>query len=118
MIISVVPKLPFLNKQESIDYYVNKLGFTLRSDYGDYLIIELDKAELHLFSYPGLKPGSSDFMVYLRIDNGIEDLYQKLQRQSVPIHPNGKLEVKPWKQQEFSITDPNGTLLTFGQAIT
>ena len=55
-------------------------------------------------------------MVYLRIDNGIEELYQKFQKENIRMHPNGKLEVKPWKQQEFSITDANGTFLTFGQA--
>jgi hypothetical protein len=116
MITSAVPKLPFINKQETIDYYVNQLGFTLQSDYGEYLIMQLDNAELHFFSYPALKPANSDFMVYLRIDSGIGDLFQEFQTQNITIHPNGKLDLKAWKQLEFSITNPNGTLLTFGQA--
>ena len=116
MITSAIPKLPFIHKQQTIDYYVSQLGFTLKSDYGEYMIMELEKAELHFFSFPNLKPDKSDFMVYLRIDKGIEELYEKFQEQNVRIHPNGKLEVKPWKQQEFSVLDTNGTLLTFGQA--
>jgi hypothetical protein len=56
-------------------------------------------------------------MIYLRIDAAIETFYQQLQDLKVVIHPNGKLELKPWNQKEFSILDPNGTLLTFGQAI-
>lgn len=56
-------------------------------------------------------------MIYLRIDTDIEKYYQKLQKLEVEIHPNGTLETKPWNQKEFSIIDPNGTLLTFGQSI-
>ena len=117
MITSIISKLPFINKEQTIDYYVNQLGFILKSDYNDYMIMELDKAEIHFFSYPDLKPDKSDFMVYVRIDNDIEDPYQRIQDNDVMIHPNGKLELKPWKQKEFSIIDTNGTLLTFGQAI-
>jgi hypothetical protein len=32
------------------------------------------------------------------------------------IHPNGKLQTKPWGQKEFSILDPDNNLLTFGQS--
>ena len=39
-------------------------------------------------------------------------LYQK-----ISIHPNGPLEIKPWGQKEFSLLDPDGNLLTFGQRI-
>ena len=67
MITSIVPKLPFIDKQQTVDYYVN-LGFKLRSDYGDYLIVDLEGVELHFFSYPKLEPGKSDFMIYLRIN--------------------------------------------------
>jgi len=68
MITSIVPKLPFIDKQQTVDYYVNRLGFKLRSDYGDYLIVDLEGVELHFFSYPKLEPGKSDFMIYLRIN--------------------------------------------------
>jgi uncharacterized glyoxalase superfamily protein PhnB len=56
-------------------------------------------------------------MIYLRIDSEIEKYYNKLQDLNVEIHPNGKLETKPWNQKEFAIVDPNGTLLTFGQSL-
>ena len=116
MISRVVPKLPYIDKQQTINFYVNKLKFTLRSDYGDYLIIDFPDAELHFFSYPELDPKQSDFMIYLRV-NGISEMYQTLKKEGIEIHPNGKLEDKPWRQREFSILDPNGTLLTFGEAI-
>lgn len=117
MITSVVPKLPFIDKQRTVDFYVNQAGFKLRSDYGDYIIMDLEKAELHFFHYPTLEPGKSDFMIYFRINEGIESMYQMFQEKGIAIHPNGKLTDKPWSQKEFSLIDPNGTLLTFGQAI-
>lgn len=116
MITSAIPKLPFIDKQKTLDFYLN-LGFELISDYGDYIILNLEKAELHFFIFPELVPKNSDFMIYLRIDNDIEIRYQKFQDLKVEIHPNGKLESKPWNQKEFSIIDPNGTLLTFGQQL-
>lgn len=116
MITSVIPKLPFIDKQQTVDFYV-KLGYQLRSDYGDYIIMDLESAELHFFSYQNLEPSKSDFMIYFRVNEGIERMYQMFQNKNIAIHPNGKLQDKPWKQKEFSIIDPNGTLLTFGQSI-
>ena len=116
MITSVIPKLPFIDKQKTLDFYRNA-GFDLIADYGNYLILSSDKVELHFFSFPNLVPQQSDFMIYLRMDNDIEEYYQKLQDLGIAIHPNGKLETKPWNQLEFSIIDPNGTLLTFGQPL-
>ncbi len=116
MITAVVPKLPFIDKQATLHYYTEQLGFHLLSDYGDYFLMEKDAAELHFFAFPGLQPSKSDFMIYLRMDAGIDVYYQKLQQRGVAIHPNGPLELKPWQQWEFSLLDPNGTLLTFGQS--
>jgi hypothetical protein len=116
MITSIIPKLPFIEKQKTIDFYV-QLDFRLQSDYGDYVIMSSEQTELHFFSFTSLQPAKSDFMIYLRV-NVVESLYTALQKKGIAIHPNGKLEVKPWNQKEFSILDTNGTLLTFGQPIS
>ena len=117
MIKSVVPKLPFIDIDKTKDYYLNKLEFKLVNEYPDYLIMQKDDIELHFFSFSSLNPKKSDFMIYLRIDEGIEQFYEYLQADGVVIHPNGKLETKPWNQKEFALIDPNGTLLTFGQGV-
>lgn len=116
MISLIIPKLPFINKENTIDYY-SKLGFELMADYGDYLITKYQDLEIHFFSFETLIPEKSDFMIYLRIENEIDKFYQKLQDQGIEIHPNGKLETKPWQMKEFSLIDPSGTLLTFGEKI-
>jgi catechol 2,3-dioxygenase-like lactoylglutathione lyase family enzyme len=117
MITSIIPKLPFIDKKQTQDFYVNQLGFKLGSDYGNYFIILLDSAELHFFAYPTIIPSKSDFMIYLRVDEGIDELYSKFERCDPSINIIGKLESKHWGQKEFAIIDPNGTLLTFGQHI-
>ena len=48
--------------------------------------------------------------------NTIDAVYQAFLENKVQIHPNGKLETKPWGQREFSILDPDTNLLTFGQS--
>ena len=116
MISAVIPKLPFINKDETIDFY-NTIGFQLDADYGQYLIFSIEQTELHFFSHDNLNPKKSDFMIYLRVNAEIEKLYNKLIESGISIHPNGKLEKKQWNQIEFSIIDPNGTLLTFGQFV-
>jgi len=55
-------------------------------------------------------------MVYIRTD-AIEQLYQSFLENNIAIHPNGKLETKPWGQLEFSILDPDNNLLTFGEGV-
>lgn len=117
MITSVVPRLPFIHKQNTLDFYVARLGFTPGSDYGNYFIIQADAAELHFFEYLELDPKKSDFMIYVRIDKDIDALYEKYRTTLPPFEKLGRLEQKPWGQKEFPLIDPNGTLLTFGQAV-
>jgi len=114
MISLIIPKLPFINKEKTLEYY-QKLGFELVADHGDYLITEYKDLEIHFFRFETLLPEKSDFMIYMRIDNEIEEFYQNIQDQGIEIHPNGKLETKPWGMKEFALIDPNGTLLTFGE---
>lgn len=117
MVTSVIPKLPFIDKQLTLDFYLRQLGCTLISDYGDYIIISFDAAELHFFSFPGLVPGKSDFMIYLRVDNDIDGLYERFSKNGATFSKFGGPEVKIWGQKEFALLDPNGTLLTFGEAL-
>lgn len=112
MLTEIHPKLPMRVKATTIDYY-ERLGFEVLSDYGDYLIIERDKVEIHFFQFPDLNPRENYGMVYIRSSN-VEQLYENFLRDGIAIHPNGPLETKPWGQKEFSLLDPDSNLLTFG----
>lgn len=115
MLTQIVPKLPFINKNQTTGFY-EKLEFRMISDYENYFIMENNSSEIHFFEHKTLIPSESDFMIYLRL-NDIQRFYDEIQEKGIEIHPNGKLELKPWKQREFSLTDPNGTLLTFGESV-
>ncbi len=116
MITAIIPKLPFINKEETSGFYTEILGFQLIADYPDYLIMTKDQTELHFFAYPSLKPLHSDFMIYVRLDEGIEPLFELCKKEKVKFPAGERLIHQAWGQTEFAITDPNGTLLTFGQA--
>ncbi len=116
MLTTVNPKLPMRDKSQTQDFYSRHLEFSCVSDYGDYLIMRKDAVEIHFFAFPSLDPSSNYGQVYIHTDR-IDTLYQTLLLKGAPIHPNGKLAIKPWGQKEFSMLDPDNNLLTFGQRI-
>ncbi|MCY1537971.1 Bleomycin resistance protein [compost metagenome] len=116
MLTHVHPKLPMRDKAITTAYYTAGLGFKVLADYGDYLMLTRDHIELHFFLFKTLDPKENYGQVYIRT-NEIENLYGSLQHEGIEIHPNGSLSVKPWKQKEFSLLDPDNNLLTFGQSI-
>ncbi|MFC5282040.1 bleomycin resistance protein [Pedobacter alpinus] len=109
----VCPKLPMRNKNSIITYY-KKLGFVVIGDYEGYLMITKDEIEIHFFEFKDLIPLENYGQVYIRVKD-IEVFYDFLLANDIPIHPNGALQNKPWKQKEFSLLDPDGNLLTFGE---
>lgn len=118
MLIDIHPKLPMRNKKITKEFYLNKLGFKEfgSADFDGYLMIEKDKIQIHLFEFNELDPKENYGQVYVRTDD-IDGLYKSMLENKTAIHPNGKLESKPWGQKEFSILDPDNNLLTFGQKV-
>ena len=115
--IKVIPRLPARDLDLTREFFEQQLQFSLKGVFPDYLIMEKGEIELHFFHFPGLDPLTNYAMVYLRMEGGIDSLYQDFLQRNVPIHPNGPLEIKPWGMKEFAILDPNHTLLTFGQVL-
>ncbi|MEN9372329.1 MAG: hypothetical protein RLZZ64_1404 [Bacteroidota bacterium] len=116
MLKDIIPKLPMRDKILTKEFYLNQLSFELISDYGDYILLKKDEIEIHFFEFKTLNPLENYGQVYIRVMD-IDRLYKMLLDNAIAIHPNGHLEVKPWRQKEFSLLDPDHNLLTFGQAI-
>ncbi|MEQ1554064.1 MAG: VOC family protein [Ferruginibacter sp.] len=118
MITNIHPKLPMVDKEFTRNFYCNQLGFHEFgiSNYDGYLMMEKDSIQIHFFEFKDLNPNENYGQVYIRIDN-IDEYYQSLLDNETRIHPNGKLGKRPWGQNEFSLLDPNGNLLTFGESI-
>ncbi|WP_243751800.1 bleomycin resistance protein [Niastella caeni] len=99
------------------EYYINKLGFQqFGGDYDEYLMVQKDSIQIHFFLFKELDPRENYGQVYIRTDD-IDSLYQEMLDKKISIHPAGHLQIKPWKQKEFSMLDPDNNLLTFGQSI-
>lgn len=116
MLTNINPKLPMRDKNATKNFYLNQLGFIELGDYGNYLLIKKDNIEIHFFEFKDLAPKENYGQVYIRT-NDIDNLYQSLLDNKIDIHPNGKLQTKPWGQKEFSMLDPDSNLLTFGQSM-
>lgn len=116
MLTGINPKLPMRDKNITREFYTKQLGFKEfgRTDFDGYLMMEYDRIQIHFFEFKELDPGENYGQVYIRTDS-IDEFYQSLLDKKTRIHPNGKLEIKPWGQKEFSILDPDLNLLTFGQ---
>ncbi|RKD89874.1 bleomycin resistance protein [Mangrovibacterium diazotrophicum] len=118
MLTAVHPKLPVRNKAVTRAFYFNQLGFKEfgSADFAGYLMLEKDQIQIHFFEFKELDPSENYGQIYIRVDQ-IEEYYQSLLDRGTPIHPNGRLENKPWGQREFSILDPDNNLLTFGGSL-
>ncbi len=118
MLTDIHPKLPMRNKIITKDYYLNKLEFEEfgNEEHEGYLMVQKEGIQIHFFEFKNLDPKQNYAQVYIRTD-AIETFYQQLLDKKIPIHPNGRLQIKPWRQKEFSLLDPDSNLLTFGQNI-
>jgi len=104
------PVLPTLNKDETRDFYVEKLGFTVVNDDEGYLIVRRDDTEIHfwLTDQAELPKASS---CYIR-GGQIRDLYAEYKEKQVK--GLSEFKIQPWDMAEFHILDPHGNLLRFG----
>ncbi|HEX5154464.1 MAG TPA: VOC family protein [Parafilimonas sp.] len=117
MLTDVNPKLPMRDKVLTKEFYVDKLGFQqFGNDYHGYLMVQKDNIQIHFFEFKELDPKENYGQVYIRTDD-IDNLYQSMLDKKLNIHPSGHLQIKPWKQKEFAMLDPDNNLLTFGQSI-
>ena len=118
MLTDINPKLPMRNKAITRDYYLNKLDFQEFgvTDVDGYLMVQKDSIQIHFFEFKELDPKENYGQVYIRTDR-IEALYQWVLDKKIDIHSAGHLQIKPWRQKEFSLLDPDNNLLTFGQDV-
>ena len=118
MLTDIHPKLPMRDKAATKTFYIDKLGFQEfgREDFDGYLMIQKDNIQIHFFEFKALDPKENYGQVYIRTDD-VDNYYKSLLDKKISIHPNGQLEIKPWKQKEFSLLDPDHNLLTFGQSL-
>jgi hypothetical protein len=97
---------------------VNKLGFREfgRADYDGYLMLQKDNIQIHFFEFKEIDPKENYGQVYIRTDD-IDEQYRLALENKIAIPEAGRLQIKPWRQKEFSLLDPDSNLITFGQSM-
>ena len=105
------------NDLDASEAFYARLGFTNSSgdEYPDYrLLSDGNGAELHLrTAEPGwLNRGSNPFGVYFYVDD-VDALAERFRGET--LEPNGP-ERKPWGMYEFSLSDPDETLVRVGRS--
>lgn len=110
-----IPVMASLNIKKTVDFYQTKLGFD-RIGYLDenYAVIGRDNFVLHFWKCNN-KMIPENTSCYVDVED-IDTLYEELSAFNV-IHPNGKLEDKPYGMREFAILDNDGNLIKFGQEL-
>jgi catechol 2,3-dioxygenase-like lactoylglutathione lyase family enzyme len=108
---AMIPVLPALNMPETLAFYESHLGFKQVHIEKEYGIIGRDNIHIHFWLCKDRKICEASGC-RIRVD-GVDELYSSCE-QSI-IHPNAKLESKPWGAKEFGILDLNGNLITFAE---
>jgi hypothetical protein len=118
MLTDINPKLPMRDKSITRDFYINKLGFREFgiADFAGYLMVQKDRIQIHFFEFKELDPKENYGQVYIRTDD-IAEWYRFVLDKNIDIPEAGHLQIKPWRQKEFSLLDPDNNLLTFGQDV-
>ncbi len=99
--------------QDSVEFY-QKLGFVCEpyEDGSHYAFLSRDGQELHLGLMEAPEFTFNAMGVYFVVADA-DDFYDE----ALPagISCLSEPEEKPWRMREFAISDPDGTLLRFGQ---
>lgn len=113
---SVSPFLATEDLPATLAFYLDKLGFSLAWEWGqpaELAAVCRDQVELTLANRADAKPGGIS-RLYLHID-GIDDYHAQLLAAGVAI--TVAIGDRPYGMRDFSVTDPAGNVLCFGQAL-
>lgn len=112
---SISPIIPAGDNLEKAIAFYEQLGFTTTYREGNPVtmaIVRRDSAEI--FLQKNDDKHLAEWTTFRIQVEQIEQLYQEFQaKDGGIIHPNGKLQMKPWGAKEFAILDLAGVCITF-----
>ena len=102
------------NLEQTVVFYEQQLGFERIHQEGDPIYMAVVKRDsIQIFLVQNRHMNLAEISLRINV-NQIEKLYAEFQTKGGEIiHPDSKLEVKPWGMKEFVVIDPNGVCLTF-----
>ena len=122
-----IPALPVKDIGRSVEFYRDKLGFTLVHQEDGFAIFRRDAAEIHIWAAAdegwrtrgGSSPivsGAESFIAgtaSCRVEvQGVEELYGELRPLGI-LEPDAQPRDQWWGSREFHVKDPDNNLVTF-----
>jgi len=115
----IIPQFLVLNLEEALSFYRERLGFEVAFTYSDfYAGVARDGLMIHLKLSDEADPSRAFKQQHEHLDAYVEvtdaeALYQEYQERGVTfLKP---LQATPWGTREFTVQDPDGYILYFGQ---
>jgi uncharacterized glyoxalase superfamily protein PhnB len=111
---AAVPTLQVADLSAAIAFYRDMLGFEVGWTWGDpprRASVRRDRVELTFVESAGAESATSSVYVHT---TGIDDYYRRVSRSDAVTVPIG---YRPYGMRDFSIVDPSGNQLTFGEPI-
>jgi uncharacterized glyoxalase superfamily protein PhnB len=113
---AVIPVLPSQDVTASINFYVNRLGFTLRyqdaPDMPRYAVLRRDAVVLHVQWHDAGDWGELDRPMLRFVMSDVDALYEEYRDKGV-FHARTALRDTDWGTREFAFFDPYQNGLTF-----
>ena len=115
-LVAVHPVLPSKNVQAAVEFYVERLGFTLvgqdRPTDPRYAVIRRDEVVLHLQWNDPAELGEGDRPMIRIVVPEVQELFDEYKDKGV-FHDRTALRDTPWGTREFAFYDLDRNGLTF-----
>jgi catechol 2,3-dioxygenase-like lactoylglutathione lyase family enzyme len=100
------------------NYFVDKLGFTLKQRIGGWSFLHLDSFHLMVGHCEGemlaRETNNHSYFAYVNCE-GIDELFAQYEQRGVAF--TQRIADKPWGLREFGVVTPEGHRIMFGQEI-
>ncbi len=113
-ITKAIPWFASQNVRATIDFYVRKLGFTERAEYGDFGIVFRDEVLLNFWLCPD-RHIAENTSAYFNVE-GIDALHADFRRTGPDVRMTEPRDFD-YGMREFHVWDRDGNLLRFGEPL-
>lgn len=107
-LLRVAPEMPAADLALTLEYYEQRLGFSVAMGMPDYAIVERDGVAIHLFEDRARKHSPVGIHIFTA---DLDELYAELRESGALI--TQAIEKKPWGNREFRVKDDFGNEMKF-----
>ena len=112
-LVALIPTLAVTSLKQAVEFYASKLGFEMKLQSGNYVAVERDNVQIgFIFDKSAIKGYKPSFYIQMvRID----DYYKQVKASGVKLAT--ELKTSSSNMREFSLADPDGYTLIFGEYV-